>query len=91
MIRVKLILLDDNLRSILGVKETLFEMSEDEATIKELIKKIAEAYGDKALRIILKPETSILLNGQYVEFLGGVDAKLSDGDRVAIIPLIAGG
>jgi MoaD family protein len=91
MIRVKLILLDDNLRSILGVKETLFEMSEDEATIKGLIKKIAEAYGDKALRIILKPETSILLNGQYVEFLGGVDAKLSDGDRVAIIPLIAGG
>jgi MoaD family protein len=91
MIRVKLILLDDNLRSILGVKETLFEMSEDEATIKELIKKIAETYGDKALRIILKPETSILLNGQYVEFLGGVDAKLSDGDRVAIIPLIAGG
>lgn len=91
MIRVKLILLEDNLRRILGVKEALFEISEDEATIKGLLKKIAETYGDKALKIILKPETSILLNGQYVEFLGGADAKLSDGDRVAIIPSIAGG
>jgi molybdopterin converting factor small subunit len=91
MIKIKLVLLEDNLRRILGGKEVLFEISENEATIKGLLEKIAETYGDKALRIMLKPETSILLNGQYVEFLGGADAKLFDGDRVAIIPSITGG
>lgn len=91
MIKVKLVLIEGNLRSILGEKEVLFEISENRATIKGLLEEIAAKYGDKALKVLLKPEISILLNGQYVEFLGGTNAKLSDGDRVAIIPSITGG
>ncbi|MBS7654191.1 MAG: MoaD/ThiS family protein [Candidatus Bathyarchaeia archaeon] len=91
MIKVKLVLIEGSLRRILGEKEVLFEISENRATIKGLLEEIAAKYGDKTLEVLLKPEISILLNGQYVEFLGGGDAKLSDGDRVAIIPSIAGG
>ncbi|MBS7634935.1 MoaD/ThiS family protein [Candidatus Bathyarchaeota archaeon] len=91
MIKVKLVLIEGNLRRILGEKEVLFEISENKATIKGLLEVIAAKHGDKVLEVLLKPEISMLLNGQYVEFLGGADAKISDGDRVAIIPSITGG
>ena len=34
---------------------------------------------------------NIYVNDEDVRFLGGVDAKLSDGDEVAILPAVAGG
>ncbi|MBQ3338841.1 MAG: MoaD family protein [Atopobiaceae bacterium] len=33
----------------------------------------------------------ILVNGRHIEHLDGVDTKLTEQDRVAITPLIAGG
>ena len=91
MIRVNLVILDENLRKIIGNKEIAFELSEDEATIEGLIMEAVKRYGCTILETFFKPGNSILLNGQNIEFLGGIKAKLSDGDRVAIMPLIAGG
>lgn len=91
MIRVKLVVLEEKLRRILGEKNMVFNLSEDEATIKKLIEKMAAKYGGEVLKILSNPGVSILLNGQYLEFLGGESAKLSDGDRIAIIPPIVGG
>lgn len=91
MIRVRLILLDERLRRELGEKEITIELDESEATVGCLLRKAAMQYGDKIAKTMLKPETSILLNGRNIEFLGGLNAKLSEGDRVAIMPLVAGG
>ncbi|MEM1581731.1 MAG: MoaD/ThiS family protein [Candidatus Bathyarchaeia archaeon] len=91
MIKVKLILLDERLKNITGLRDIDFELPENNATVGELLRMIAEKYGDEMLEIFLKPETFILLNGKNIEFLGGTNAKLSNGDRVAIIPLIVGG
>jgi len=91
MIRVNLIILDENLRRIVGEKEITFKLSENEATIEGLIREAAKRYGNTILETFFKPGNFILLNGQNIEFLGGINAKLSDGDRVSIMPLIAGG
>jgi MoaD family protein len=34
---------------------------------------------------------NIYINDEDVRFLGGLDAKLSDGDEVTILPAVAGG
>lgn len=33
----------------------------------------------------------ILVNGRHIEHLQGVDTKLTEADRVAVTPLVAGG
>ncbi|MEM2341676.1 MAG: MoaD/ThiS family protein [Candidatus Bathyarchaeia archaeon] len=92
MIKVTLIILDESLRKIISEKEIKVELSEDKATIEGLISDVAMKYGGFILEVLSKPaKNSILLNGQDIEFLGYFNAKLSDGDRVAIIPLVSGG
>ncbi|MBL7495541.1 MoaD/ThiS family protein [Frankia sp. CNm7] len=34
---------------------------------------------------------NVYINDEDVRFLGGLDAKLSDGDNVTILPAVAGG
>lgn len=90
MIKIKLVLLDEDLRKSVGEKEVTLEVQEN-STIKDLLSIAAARYSFRVLDALLKPGTSIMLNGQNIEFLGGVKARLSDGDRVAIIPPVAGG
>lgn len=48
-------------------------------------------YEGKLAEAISKSSLFILINGQDIEFLNGRYTKLSDGDNVAMIPLVAGG
>lgn len=89
MVRVKLILLDENLRKSVSEKEVVFELPE-ESTIRDLLEKALERYGE-AFKNAFRPDVYIMLNGQNIEFLGGLNAKLADGDRVAVVPIVAGG
>lgn len=91
MVKVKLILLDEDLRRAINKKEVVLELLESEATVEGLLRRAVEEYGAKILEAVSKVGTSILLNGQSIEFLGGAKARLSEGDRVAIMPLIVGG
>ncbi|MEM1585840.1 MAG: MoaD/ThiS family protein [Candidatus Bathyarchaeia archaeon] len=90
MIEVKLVLLHEDLRGIFGTKEVTFNLPEGSA-VRDLLWMAAQKYGEKIMGIVSKAGTIIVLNGQNIEFLGGINARLSDGDRVAIIPLIDGG
>jgi len=90
MIRVKLVLLDENLRRVAGGNEVILELDEG-STINDLLKIVSIEYGGEVLSALLKAGNSIMLNGQSIEFLGGVGTRLSDGDRVAVVPLVAGG
>lgn len=69
----------------------MIELSENKATVGKLIEKIAAEYGSEVLKALLRPGVSVLLNGQYIELLGGESTRVSEGDRIAIIPPIAGG
>jgi molybdopterin converting factor small subunit len=39
----------------------------------------------------LRPSVIILINGQNMRFLEGLETELSDGDEVYIMPVIGGG
>lgn len=90
MIKVTLALLGEEIRKKIGAKEVNLEVPEG-STVKDLLEIIAQEYGRDALEATLKLGALILLNGQNIELLGGINAKLSNEDRVAIIPPLDGG
>jgi len=90
VIEVKLMLLDEDLRKTLGAKEFAFDLPEG-STIRDLFEAVVSKYNEKTTESLLKDGMLIVLNGQNIEFLGGANASLSDGDRVAIIPPLEGG
>lgn len=59
--------------------------------MKDLIKRLDEMYEGRVSRVVFYPQISVMLNGRDIAFLGGLDATLSDGDSVIIVPPIAGG
>jgi molybdopterin converting factor small subunit len=91
VIEVNVLVLDSNMRELLGKNKVLVTLQEKEATIEGLIKKLAIENEKKVYKILSKLNTSVLVNGQDIDFLQGINTKLSVGDRVAIIPLAAGG
>jgi len=78
------------LRERLGWKEKLVELHEN-ARLRDLldlfpaIKEEFNRYRTKGYNMV------VMINGRHVEFLGGLDAVLHDGDEVAFFPPAAGG
>jgi len=84
------------LRELAGTAEDQIDI-EDDASLAELIEKVASEYG-KAARDYLYPDSVqidpsiyFLVNGRDAKTLSGTETKLKDGDTVAIIPPIGGG
>ncbi|HEX6151632.1 MoaD/ThiS family protein [Nocardioides sp.] len=46
---------------------------------------------DKAGSIDLRRFVNVYINDEDVRFIGGLDAELSDGDQVVVLPAVAGG
>ncbi|MEM2320865.1 MAG: MoaD/ThiS family protein [Candidatus Bathyarchaeia archaeon] len=90
MIKVTLVLLDEEMRKIAGAKEVTLELPRG-STLRDLLENAALKYGKEIMETLSKTGILIILNGQNVEFLGRMNARLSDGDRVAIIPPLDGG
>lgn len=67
------------------------ELEEGNATIRTLIEELDKNFGGKIAEALSQSILFILVNGQDVEFLAGPETKLSDGDRVALTPAVAGG
>lgn len=90
MVKVTVVLLDEEVRKEVGAKEVSLEVPEG-STVRDLLEKIAQKYGKKIIESSLRAGALILLNGQNIELLGGLDARLSSGDRIAVIPPLDGG
>ena len=74
------------------------EVSTSATTVKELIDFIAKEYNPKFKEQIINQKTGkvhtfykILINGQDIEFLNGLETKLKEGDTVTIFPPVGGG
>ena len=74
-----------------GTSKKEVHLQENNATIRNLIEELDKEYSGRIAEALSKSILAILVNGQDVEFLGGPDTKLSDGDRVALSPIVAGG
>ena len=46
---------------------------------------------DKGNGIELRRFVNVYINDEDVRFIGGLDAELSDGDQVVVLPAVAGG
>jgi sulfur-carrier protein len=85
------------LKQVLGQRQTEFELPQ-ESTIADLFTQMKKRWGEKLSPHLLDPESGtvlphmrIMVNGQAIQFLKGMETPLKEGDEVIILPLISGG
>ncbi len=81
------------IREAVGVDELDLDIDEG---FEDLVKKADEVTDGRFSKAVwsegwFRENLIVFVNGRNVEFLGGKNAKLRDGDVVAIFPAIAGG
>ena len=68
-------------------------------TARNLLVQLAEKHGEPFKKAVydpkdpdsLKPYHILAVNGLMIDLLNGLDTKLKDGDRVAVMPVVTGG
>jgi len=85
------------LKPLLGRRNVDVDLP-DETTLKGLLSRIDEISGNKLSPHLFQPGTDLLLphitimvNGQTVVFLKGMETILKEGDEVLLLPLVSGG
>ena len=84
------------LREIVDKKEEELEFSQG-TTIKEVLKHLSETYGKEFKEYLfdergrVKGHLEFLINGKSIATMKGMETKLNDRDKIAIIPPIGGG
>lgn len=72
------------------------ELKIEAASVRQLLDAIETDYTGFRARICddkgeLRRFVNLFLNDEDVRYIGGLDAKIKDGDVVSIVPAIAGG
>ena len=72
------------------------EWTKAAATVRELLAQLSARHGAAFEKRVfenggLSSTLIVLVNGQQVEHLRGIDTPLSPGDTVAVFPMVAGG
>jgi molybdopterin converting factor small subunit len=62
-----------------------------EANHPGIRERLLEASGEQGAATTLRRFVNIYVNDEDVRFLGGLDAEVSDGDQVVVLPAVAGG
>ncbi|MEM3387402.1 MAG: MoaD family protein [Nitrososphaerales archaeon] len=67
------------------------------SNLRELIKALGEVYGEALTRRLidqegkLNPIINIYINGRNIRFTGNLETPLKEGDKITILPAVAGG
>ncbi len=82
---------------MLNKREEHFELDED-ASLSDLLNKLAGIHGAAFRKEVYEPGLkdvkmgfSVTVNGVLMGQLGGLDAKLSEGDNIILMSLMSGG
>jgi molybdopterin synthase sulfur carrier subunit len=83
-----------DVRELLG-PELVISLPEGKS-VRQLLQVLGKKYAGFLPRILesdgqLRPYVSILKNGRNIKYLNDLDAKLAEGDVIAIFPPLAGG
>ena len=82
---------------MLNKREEVFEL-ENSAQLSDLLNRLAKNHGSTFQKEVYEPGVkdiktgfSVTINGVFIKRLGGLDAKLTDGDNVLLMSLMSGG
>ncbi|GAB3030767.1 molybdopterin synthase sulfur carrier subunit [Nocardioides flavus (ex Wang et al. 2016)] len=79
----------DGAKSVEGSGGTLSALIDDlEGSHPGIKERLVE---EKAGSVDLRRFVNVYINDEDVRFMGGLDAELSDGDQVVVLPAVAGG
>lgn len=85
------------IKNMLNKNEDRLELGED-SCLSDLLDKLAGVHGASFRKEVYEPRLkkvktgfSVTINGRFIGQLGGLDAKLSDGDTVILMSLMTGG
>jgi sulfur-carrier protein len=85
------------LKQAIGQRQTEIELP-DGSTVDGLYSYMMRRWGDKLSPHLLDPSSGavlphirIMVNGQTVQFLQGMETPLHEGDEVLFLPLVSGG
>ncbi|MHC1579588.1 MAG: ubiquitin-like small modifier protein 1 [Candidatus Alkanophagales archaeon] len=81
-------------REMIGAGEVTLEL-DGGSSVRDVLEKLCGIYGiyDKLFDASgnLRDYVHVLKNGKHINFIGGLDAEVRDGDEIAIFPPAAGG
>jgi MoaD family protein len=85
------------IRQALGQRLIEVDLPKD-STVEDLLGYMKERWGEKLNSHLFHPDDGkvldhlrIMVNGQTIRFLGGMDMLLKESDEVLIMPLVSGG
>lgn len=86
------------IKQTLGIAQAESIELKAEASAHDLLVLLAEKYGEPFKKAVydpkdvgLKPYHIVAVNGLMINLLNGLETKLKDGDRVAVMPVVTGG
>ena len=85
------------IKNMLNKREDILEIDEG-AQLSDLLNKLAGIHGAAFQKEVYEPGIpdvktgfSVTINGIFIGQLGGMDAKLTEGDNVMLMSLMSGG
>lgn len=91
------------LHTILGIKEVIGQRRTEidlprGSRLEDLLAYVQQRWGEGLAGRLFDPDSGavlpyvrIMVNGQTIQFLRGMETPLKDGDEVLILPLVSGG
>ena len=86
-----------DLKEVVGQRLTEIDLP-DGATVGDFLAYLSERWGDELSGRLFDPDSGavlpyvrIMVNGQMIQFLEGMETPLAEGDEVLILPPVSGG
>jgi MoaD family protein len=86
------------IKQTLGITQPESTELKPDALTRDLLTKLAEKHGESFKKAVydprdtsLKPFHIVAVNGLMINLLNGLETKLNEGDRIAIMPVVTGG
>ena len=86
-----------DLKEVVGQRLTEIELPEG-STVEDLLAYMKKRWGDQLSGRLFDPDgggvlpyVRIMVNGQTIQFLEGLETLLAEGDEVLILPPVSGG
>lgn len=85
------------LKQVIGQRRTEIDLPHG-STVEDFLTYLRETWGDKLATRLFNPGSGavlpyvrIMVNGQTIQFLEGMETLLKEGDEILILPPVSGG